>query len=121
MFSLQSMRHAPRLTRFVLVWFALFMGAAVASPVVNPGNVQWVCTSDGEVLRVVAHDPVQDASNSSHSMHCPLCLPMAAPPVAQPPASALVGLSHALNTLELAHLAARIGLPWQARAPPSFS
>lgn len=121
MFCLQSLRNAHHLTRFVLVWFVLFMGAAVASPVVNPGNVQWVCTSDGEVQLVVAHDAVQNTSDSSHGMHCPLCLPMAAPPLVQPLAHAQVGLSHALNSLELARLAALIGLPWQARAPPSLS
>jgi hypothetical protein len=121
MSCLQSLRNAPHLTRFVLVWFALFMGIAVASPLVSPGNVQWVCTADGEVQRVVAHGEEQDASDSSHAMHCPLCLPMTAPPVAQSPAPTPVGLSHALHPIELARLAALIGLPWQARAPPSFS
>jgi len=121
MSCLQSLRNAHRLTRFVLVWFALFMGVAVASPLVSPSNAQWVCTSDGHVQQVVDHGEGPGASDSSHSMHCPLCLPMAAPPVVQPPAHAQVGLSHALHPLELARLASLIGLPWQARAPPSVS
>ena len=49
MFSLQSLRNAPHLTRLVLVWFALFVGVAVASPLVNPEGVQLVCTTAGSV------------------------------------------------------------------------
>jgi hypothetical protein len=120
MYFLQSLRNAHRLTRFVLVWFALFMGVAVASPLVNADSVQWVCTSDGHVQQVLAHDEGPSVADNKHGLHCPLCLPMAAPPWAGDPAPARVGLSHALRPLEQARMPSLIGLPWQARAPPSL-
>ena len=119
MFSLQSLRNAHRLTRLVLVWFALFVGVAVASPLVNPEGVQLVCTTAGSV-KLLQLDG-EEAQGSHHGLHCPLCLPVAAPPVVSVSAPVHVGLSHALRPLEQARLASLIGLPWQARAPPSFS
>jgi hypothetical protein len=49
MFSLQTLRNAHLLTRLVLVWFALFVGAAVASPLVKPEAVHLVCSAIGGV------------------------------------------------------------------------
>lgn len=121
MSALQSLRNAHRLTRFVLVWLALFMGVAVASPILNPDSVQLVCTSGGSVKLVTAQVDGQDASDNGHGLHCPLCLPLLAPPAAAAPALAPLGQSHALTSLAQTPLASLIGLPWQARAPPSFS
>ncbi|ALK89934.1 DUF2946 family protein [Limnohabitans sp. 63ED37-2] len=121
MFFLQSLRNAHRLTRLVLVWFALFVGVAVASPLVNPEGVQLVCTTAGSVKLIQLDADGEEAQSSHHGLHCPLCLPAAAPPVASVSAPVHVGLSHALRPLEQARLASLIGLPWQARAPPSLS
>ena len=121
MFSLQSLRNAHRLTRLVLVWFALFVGVAVASPLVNPEGVQLVCTTAGSVKLLQLDADGEEAQSSHQGLHCPLCLPVAAPPVVSVSAPVHVGLSHALRPLEQARLASLIGLPWQARAPPSFS
>jgi hypothetical protein len=115
---LQSLRNAHRLTHFVLVWFALFIGVAAASPLVNPEGVQLVCTTAGSVKLVQAAADGQDGTDNTHGMHCPLCLPVAAPPVAATPVAVHAGLSFALQSTEQARLAALIGLPWQARAPP---
>ena len=121
MFSLQSLRNAHRLTRFVLVWFVLFVGSAVASPLVSPEGVQLVCTSAGSVKLLQLDADGEEAQGSHNGLHCPLCLPVAAPPVVSVSAPVHAGLSHALRALEQARLASLIGLPWQARAPPSFS
>ena len=121
MFSLQALRNAPHLTRLVLVWFVLFVGVAVASPLVNPEGVQLVCTTAGSVKLLQLDADGEEAQGSHHGLHCPLCLPVAAPPVVSVSAPVHVGLSHALRPLEQARLASLIGLPWQARAPPSFS
>ena len=121
MFSLQALRNAPRLTRLVLVWFVLFVGSAVASPLVNPEGVQLVCTTAGSVKLLQLDADGEEAQGSHHGLHCPLCLPVAAPPVVSVSAPVHVGLSHALRPSEQARLASLIGLPWQARAPPSFS
>lgn len=118
---LQSLRNAHHLTRLVLVWFVLFVGAAVASPLVSPEGVQLVCTSAGSVKLLQLDADGEEAQSSHQGLHCPLCLPVAAPPVVDMPASVHVGLSYALLPSEHARLASLIGLPWQARAPPSFS
>ena len=118
---LQSLRNAHHLTRLVLVWLALFMGVAAASPMVNPEGVQKVCTTAGSVKLVQADAGGEDRSGSAHGLHCPLCLPMTAPPLSVAQVTDHVGLSFALHSTEQARLASLIGLPWQARAPPAFS
>ena len=42
---LQTLRQALNLTRLVLVWFALSVGVAIASPMVNPQAMDLVCTA----------------------------------------------------------------------------
>lgn len=121
MSALQTLRNAHHLTRLVLVWFALFVGVAVASPLVNREGVQLVCTTAGSVKLIQLDADGDEAQGAHHGLHCPLCLPVAAPPVDSVPAPVHVGLSYALRPLEQARLASLIGLPWQARAPPSFS
>jgi hypothetical protein len=121
MSPLQTLRNAHRLTRLVLVWLALFIGAAVASPLVNPEGVQLVCTEAGSVKLVQLDADGQEAQGSQHGLHCPLCLPLSAPPMVSSAAQSPAGLSHVLSPAEQARLASLIGLPWQARAPPSFS
>ena len=120
MSPLQTLRNAHSLTRLVLVCWALFMGVAVASPLANPEGVQLVCTSAG-VVKLVHLDADGHETQSSSSLHCPLCLPASAPPAVWVHEQAHVGLSFALHPLDQARLASLIGLPWQARAPPFFS
>ena len=121
MSALQTLRNAHHLTRLVLVWFALFIGVAVASPLVHAEGVQLVCTSAGTVKLVQLDADGEDAQSQHKGLHCPLCLPSAAPAQVSVQAPVHVGLSYALMPLEQARLASLIGLPWQARAPPSFS
>ncbi len=122
MFNLQSLRNAHRLTRFVLVWFALFVGAAVASPLIKPEAVQLVCSAVGGVklVQVDAAGVDVDGAVAAHSaLDCPACLPLIAPPVADRLAPLPTGcLSHVLQPLPAARLASLLGQPWQARAPP---
>ena len=124
MFSLQSLRNANRLTRFVLVWFALFVGAAVASPLVKPEAVHLVCSAIGGVklVQVDAAGADVDSAVAHTALDCPACLPLIAPPVADMLAPLPSGnLSHVLQPLPAARLAGLLGQPWQARAPPIFS
>ena len=123
MFSLQSLRNAHRLTRFVLVWFALFVGAAVASPLIKPEAVHLVCSAIGGVklVQVDAAGANVDAAVAHTALDCPACLPLIAPPAADVLASLPTGhLSHVLQPLLAAWLASLLGQPWQARAPPFF-
>ena len=123
MFSLQSLRNAHRLTRFVLVWFALFVGAAVASPLIKPEAVHLVCSAIGGVklVQVDAAGANVDAAVAHTALDCPACLPLIAPPAAEVLDSLPTGhLSHVLQPLPAARLASLLGQPWQARAPPFF-
>lgn len=123
MFSLQSLRNAHRLTRFVLAWFALFVGAAVASPLIKPQAVHLVCSAIGGVklVQVDAAGANVDAAVAHTALDCPACLPLIAPPAADVWASLPTGhLSHVLQPLPAARLASLLGQPWQARAPPFF-
>jgi hypothetical protein len=56
------------------------------------------------------------------ALDCPLCAVMnASPPVANASVQPTDALSHGLIPIETARIAARIGAPWQARAPPALS
>ncbi len=124
MFSLQSLRNAHRFTRFLLVWLVLFVGAAVASPLVKPEAVQLVCSAIGGVklVQVDAAGAVVDGAAAHAALDCPACLPLIAPPLGKVLAPMPTGnLSHVLQHLPAARLASLLGQPWQARAPPSFS
>lgn len=116
----QALRNAHSLTRLVLVCWALLLGVAVASPLVNPEGVQLVCTSAG-VVKLVHLDADGQETQGNSNLHCPLCLPAFAPSAVWVQAQAHQGLSDALYPLEQARLASLTGLPWQARAPPFFS
>jgi len=118
MSTLQTLRNARWLTRLVLVWFALFIGAAVASPLVKPVSAQMVCTAMGGMKMVMDGDD-SNAAQPSASMDCPLCAPVITPPAPQaltfePPSA----LAHALRTLPAAHIAGITGAPLPPRGPP---
>ena len=121
MSSLQTLRNARWLTRLVLVWFALFIGAAIASPMVKPVAGQMVCTAMGGMKMVVDGEDGQ-ASQPSASMDCPLCAPMITPPAPQarafePPST----LAHVLQTIASAHIAGLTGAPLPPRGPPALN
>ena len=89
---LHTLRRARQLTRFVLVWFALALGVAMASPLVSP-----------------------------KAMDCPFCLSVAFPPaplalqVVKPSP-----LSHALQPIAAAHIALATAPPLPSRGPPAL-
>ena len=105
------------LARLVLAWFALWLGAGVASPVIAAAASGVVCS-----LAAPQSHGEHGAPLASAAMHCPLCVPAAAPPVsltalALPdcgPASVPVVASQA-------SLPAAQQAPWSARGPPSLS
>lgn len=115
---MHRLRTARHLARLVLVWFALSLGVAVASPMVNPVEMELVCTSAGAMkVLVKTDDGVKELSG--HTLDCPLCAISGAPPLAnrleaEPPHP----LSHALQPLAAAHIAARTAAPLPARGPP---
>jgi len=121
MSRLQALRNAHLLTRLVLVWFALFIGASVASPWVKPQASQMVCSAMGG-MKMVMGDDAGDNKLSSGGMDCPLCAHVSAspPPVVMGfvPVSAL---AHALRPIAAAHIAWLTGSPLPPRGPPAIS
>jgi len=55
-FSMQYLRNTSNIIRLVLVWFALSVGVAIASPMVQPKAMDMVCTSTGSMKLVVQGD-----------------------------------------------------------------
>ena len=115
---MQQLRRAIQLTRLVLVWFALSVGVAIASPLVSTQGMDLVCTTTGSMKLVVQGD---DASASAKTMDCPLCMSIIAPPPAlnttltQP-----FPLAYAMQPLAAAHIASLTAPPLPSRGPPSL-
>ncbi len=124
---MQSLREAHLVARLVLVWFALYLGAAVASPVVAPQGYELVCSSVGMVKLIVADDSAGgagDAGSGTHSaMDCPLCAPGGVPP--SPAMTVRVApaqpLAYATWPIPAARIAVATAAPLPARGPPPGS
>ena len=119
---MSCLRRARILASFVLAWFVVSLGVAVASPVIQPKAMQLVCTSAGAVKVIVQTDDGAQDLGAGH-MDCPLCAiggaPPSAPPVASLPQLQPVGL--AVQSIPAARIAAATAAPLPARGPPRFS
>lgn len=118
---MEHLRHALHLTRLVLVWFALSVGVAIASPMVNPQAMDLVCTSTGSMKLVVQGDD-DSTTAASHTLDCPLCASLMAPPPALNTQLSYVSpLAHALRPWVAAHIASVTAPPLPSRGPPALS
>lgn len=119
---MQMLRNAKFLTRFVLVWFALSMGVAIASTVVKPQATTLICSGAGVMKVLVQNDDGTSTEVAARMLDCPLCASVSAPP---PAAKAAVEpaqpLGYVLQTIPAAHLAALTAAPPPARGPPALS
>jgi hypothetical protein len=118
---MQTLRNAHHIARFVLVWFALSIGVAVAAPLVNPQAVQLVCSASG-VSKVIVGDQDGQGSSTLQVLDCPLCAGIGAPPpldivafTTAPPRG------YALPVPDLAPRAPLAAAPPPARGPPALS
>ncbi len=117
---MQAFRQLRHLTRFVLVWFALSVGVAMATSLVAPKATELVCTSGG-MLKIVSLDGNDSIPPSHGQMDCALCAPMALPPA--PCTVQLVQVSpiaHALQPVAAAHIASATAPPLPSRGPPAL-
>ncbi len=119
--SLPSWRKAHTIARFMLVWFALSIGVAIAAPLVQPQGMQLVCSGSGASKLVVGDADAQDSA-VLQVLHCPLCAGIGAPPPLDilaftnaPP------LGYALPVQDRAQLAPVATAPPPARGPPAQS
>ncbi len=122
MHLLQRLRQASHITRFMLVWFVLSLGAAIASPVINSQPLELICTSNGVMKVLVKNADGSSTEESRRMLDCPMCATVTAPPpVAQTFAEPAQPLGRVLQTIPAAHLAALTAAPPPARGPPAFS
>ena len=119
--AMSHLRRSRRLAVLVMAWFALWLGATVASPLVGDAGLQVVCS--GTSFKLV--QPGQDEGSTQLSGHlgqCPACVHLAALPQ---PAFALrlqaVAAAGPANTQPAPPRARDAAAPPAARGPPSFS
>lgn len=114
-------RFARLIARWVLAWFALSLGVAIASPLIHPQATEMVCSGTG-VMKLVVHHDDGSTDTVGLSLDCPVCANLGAPPPVlawgvEPP----FDLAFSLLPLEIARIASLLRGPWQARAPPAHS
>lgn len=118
---MHALRSARQLARLLLAWFALSLGVAIASPLLNPHGLQMVCTGKNAMKLVTyGEDGKAKDHRHAHSLDCPLCAAVGAPPpvavvLPEPPHQPL---AHALTPLRAAHLVSLTAAPLPARGPP---
>ena len=123
---MHTLRHPTRFLglvgRWVLLWFVLSLGVAVASPLVNPQAMELVCSSAGSIKAVVHTEDGAQEMGASH-MDCPLCVLSGAPPpaVAVPAFDLPLPLGRVVQAIPAARLAAATAAPLPARGPPALS
>lgn len=117
---LHTLRNTPWLTRLALLWFALTLGVAVASPVVHPQSEVLICSATSGMVKVVLN---ADGSlgTVSTTMDCPLCMVGGAPvPVVQHTVQAPYPLAYVLQSTPVAIIAAQTAAPPPSRGPPTL-
>lgn len=118
---MQTLRNAHLTARLVLVWFALSLGVAIASPIVKPKVMELICSGTG-IMKLIVQTDDGATELASHTLDCPLCANLSAPPaVLLCGAGPAFDLPFAFEPLEIARIASLLRGPWQARAPPVFS
>lgn len=114
-------RPGVGLIRFFLLWFVLAIGAAIASPVIQPQAMELVCSSGGTVKLIVQTDDGAQEMSPSH-LDCPLCL-LSGPPAEHDTARQVLSLplARATQSIPSARIAAATASPLPARGPPLLS
>ncbi|WP_295983727.1 DUF2946 family protein [uncultured Variovorax sp.] len=118
----RSTRSIVLAGRWVLLWFVMSLGVAVASPLVNPQSMELVCSAAGSIKVVVHTEDGAKEMGASH-MDCPLCVLTGAPPPAMtaPAFDLPLPLGRVVQPIPAARLAAATAAPLPARGPPTFS
>ncbi len=118
---MQSLRHVQLIARFVLVWFALSVGVAIASPIVKPQAMELICSGSGVMKLLIKSDEGSEVV-SLHTLDCSLCATgYAPPPIVQWHVEPVQPLAHVLQSIPAAHIASLTAAPPPGRGPPAFS
>jgi hypothetical protein len=118
MSALQILRNKLCFVRGMLVWFALSLGIAMASPLVNPQALTLVCSAAGVVQLKVGVDGDAPAT-PAHTMHCVLCLSIGAPPITLASMAEPVSLGFVLRAALAQRPQGRVTAAAAARGPPA--
>jgi hypothetical protein len=118
----QRFRHASQLARFMLVWFVLSLGAAIASPMVSPQSMELICSGSGVMKVLVKNTDGSSSEATARMADCPLCASVSAPPpTPQTQVEPAQPLAHVLQTIPAAVMAAQTAAPPPGRGPPALS
>lgn len=116
---MQALRHAKHHASLVLAWFVFSLGVAVASPLMQTQSFTLVCSDAGTIKRLADSDEGAP-QRVGHTLDCPLCVQLLAPPLSafQPfiPAETPPALA---ENMAAAPVTARRLAPFSARAPPA--
>ena len=107
---LHTLRKSTALARWVLLWWCMALGVAVAAPWVQPVQHTLVCSASGSVS---VQDIGAPDTPASHHLDCVLCLGTGAPPLAM----ALVPAADPAPLLRTGQ-AASMGPQRRTAAPP---
>ena len=121
MLSMFKVPNHRFLARLVLVWFALFIGVAIASPILNPTETQMVCSSAGGMKMVPSGEEGTEGAEAklTANMDCPLCAPVHVPLLAcNTSFDHASPLAHSLHPIAAALIAAHTAPPLPSRGPP---
>ena len=117
---MQTLRNAHLIARFVLVWFALSMGVAIASPLVKPKGMQLVCSAAGAITVQFDQSDTGAVGPQANSLDCPMCSAVGAPPPqATVQVLAPMGLRYVLHGFENQQSVRRSAAPLPPRGPPA--
>lgn len=103
---------------WLLAWFFAYVGAAAASPLLQPRSLEIVCSGTG-ATKILVHSHGGPAEAGAPGLDCPLCLPQAAP--AAPPQAGLHAIEPMARQplpLSRVHVVAAMAAPPPARGPP---
>jgi hypothetical protein len=119
---LHSLRNTPWLAKLALLWFALTLGVAVASPMVNPQEDWVICTSAG-MVKVSLNADGSLSTELSNEAQCPLCVMGGAAPLGF---ATLWGepvrpMGQVMQSIPATHSAASTAAPPPSRGPPGLS
>jgi len=118
---MSTIRSSKLIAGLVLAWFALFLGASMATGAMASDKLQMVC-SPGGVMKWVDSEGQEGAPKSGSEMDCPLCASVSVPaPAAVKAFEDLSPLAHALQPLAAAHIASSTAPPLPSRGPPRAS
>ena len=114
---METLRRARRLTCLFLAWFALSVGVAVASPVVDPQAMDTICSPAGSPTGASGGNG-QDPG-AGHMQDCRLCGMTGGPPVATIAGSYEPAVQAAAPVAPV-FVAALAAPPPAARGPPAL-